>query len=117
MGEYISRAELAQRMGRSERTLRRYLPTIPGLSCIRIGRRIYFTEQDIALIEEALRCPYPTAREESAGTLVARSALVVKSSRSRSSTRDALLVRMRKQLEQKKKPQSESENYKDRRQP
>lgn len=103
MGELISRAQLAKQLGRSERTLRRYLPTVPGLSCIKIGRRICFTEQDIALIEEALRCPYPTAREESAGTLVARSALVVKSSRSRSSTRDAALERMQRLLEQQKK--------------
>lgn len=117
MGELISRAQLAKQLGRSERTLRRYLPTVPGLSCVKIGRAVYFSEQDIALIEEALRCPYPTAREESAGTLVARSALVVKSSRSRSSTRDALLVRMRKQLDRQKRPQSESENYRDRRQP
>lgn len=107
MGEYISRAELAERIGRSERTLRRYLPTIPGLSCIKIGRRICFTEQDITLIEEALRCPYPTAREESVGTLVARSALVVKSSRSRNSTRDAALERMQKLWDQQKKPKLE----------
>lgn len=107
MGDYISRAELARRIGRSERTLRRYLPTISGLSCIKIGRRIYFTEQDIKLIEEAFRCPYPTAREESAGTLAARSALVVKSSRSRSSTRDAALEQMQKLLEQQKKQRLE----------
>lgn len=107
MGELTSRAELAKKMGRSERTLRRYLPSIPGLSCIRIGRTIYFNDDDIALIEKALRCPYPTAREESSGMREARSVSVVKSSRSRNSARDALLDRMQKQLAQQKRPRSE----------
>lgn len=117
MGELISRAQLAKQLGRSERTLRRYLPTVPGLSCVKIGRSVYFSEQDVLLIQETLRCPYPTAKGEKSGTSVARSVSDVNLSRSKSTARDALLARMRKQLDQQKRRASEKENCKDLKRP
>ncbi|GAA4475433.1 hypothetical protein [Gluconacetobacter asukensis] len=106
MSDLVSRADLAQRLGISEKTLRRHLPSVPNLSCIKIGRTIYFTEADVGQIQKALRCPYPTASAVIIGTSAGRSASVVKLSPSKKSIQDAVQEQMLKLLERPKKPVS-----------
>jgi hypothetical protein len=50
MGELLSRADVAQRLGISPRTMRRVLAGIPALACYRIGRDIRFNEDDAKVI-------------------------------------------------------------------
>jgi hypothetical protein len=55
----LTRKQLADELGVSEKILRRLLPRISDLQCNRIGRRITFSPKDVARIREAMRCPYP----------------------------------------------------------
>ena len=108
-GKLTSRAELARRLGRSERTLRRYLPAVPGLSGVKIGRTVYFTNADIERIQDSFRCPYPAAREVSDASGTLRSVSTVNLSRSKSTARDALVARMKKLLDEQKKGRSKKQ--------
>ena len=66
----LTRAQVAEEMGVSRtHPAKRLLPKIPNLRCNRVGRKITFSPQDVALIQEAVRCPYTTA---SAAANVAR---------------------------------------------
>jgi hypothetical protein len=64
----LTRAQVAEKFGVSERTLRRLLPSIPDLRCNRVGRKITFSPADVAMIEEAMRWPYITGAAAKSGT-------------------------------------------------
>lgn len=66
MTKLHTRAEVAKFLRVSERTLRRILPTVPGLAPINVGRRTLLSDDDVARIIEALR--RPIGRVEGRGT-------------------------------------------------
>lgn len=59
-GRLMSRGQIAAELRVSERTLRRHLAGMVGLTCYQFGRRIRFDEYDVVAIKERLRVPYPT---------------------------------------------------------
>ena len=107
MGDLLTRAEVASTLRVSERTLRRFLPQVPDLSCHRIGRTILFAPRDVQRIREAFRCRYPSVVEATSGTRAARSASVGRRSASQSSAQDAVRELTRKLLQRPKKRVSE----------
>lgn len=50
----ITRAELAAQLGVSERALRRHLERIPGLTCLRLGRKVWFDPDQVRIIRLAI---------------------------------------------------------------
>jgi hypothetical protein len=54
------RRDLATQLGISERTLQRFLATVQGLMCLRVGRQISFSPDQVRAILKARECRYPT---------------------------------------------------------
>ena len=106
MTDLITLAALAARFGRSEKTLRRYLPAVPGLAPIRLGRSMLFSQQDVTRIEAALRCPLPFVSAGKRTTRAAPSASGRKASPSPSSPQARLDELLRNQLSRPMKPKS-----------
>lgn len=79
IGRLFSRAQIAKEFAISERTLRAHLAGMVGLKCYRVGRSIRFDEEDLAVIKQSLRAPYPTAA--SAEPSVARHAIFSREAR------------------------------------
>jgi hypothetical protein len=107
MTDDLTRAEVAAKLGVSERTLRRLLPRVPNLRCTRIGRKITFTPADVALIREALRCPYTTGAAAKSGMRGVGSASGRKPSSSPSSAQERVRALTRKLSGKPARPKSE----------
>ena len=90
----LSLDQVAERLGRHPKTLRRMLPELmaraPALHARKLGRSILFTEQDYALILEALKWRSVSASAAKSGTRAARSASAGKPSTSESSAQERL---------------------------
>lgn len=106
MGDLHTRSEVAAMLGVSERTLRRMLPKVPALSCHRIGRKVYFSDQDLEIIKRATRCPYTTASGAKSGMSGGRSGSGIRLSKSQSGPQDAARELMLKLSGRLKKPAS-----------
>jgi hypothetical protein len=110
MVDLTPRATLAATLGVSDHTMRRRLNDLAArgmlLRPIGKGQRQMFTADDVALILEALRCPYTSAAGVKSGTPVAPSELVVKVSRSPSSAQERFRAQMQKPSREPKKPAS-----------
>ncbi len=96
----LTRAEVAARLLKSERTLRRMLPGLmaanPALRPIQAGRAMLFTEEDYALLLESLRCPSPPTYVGKPGAHTALSVSVSRSSPSASSAKERVREILRK---------------------
>ena len=92
-GRLMSRGQIAAELGVSERTLRRHLAGMVGLTCYQIGRRIRFDEYDVAAIKERLRVPYRTV---TASAPVVRETASVVTLRTRSNPQEATHALTRK---------------------
>jgi hypothetical protein len=103
-----TRAEVAQALGISERTLKRRLPGLmarhPNLRVSRIGRTVAFTPAQLRALMEAMEWRCPTASEAPSGTRAARSASDGKPSKLGNSAQDAVREQMLKLLGPTKKP-------------
>jgi hypothetical protein len=108
-----TRAEVAAQFGVSEKTLRRLLPTIPGLAPIHIGRRVLFTLGDIAMIAEARRCPCTShAAAAGSGMLAALSGSARRGSPSKNTAQDVLRELMRTEKRQRETRRSVKKSLK-----
>ena len=109
-----TRAEVAQALGISERTLKRRLPGLmarhPNLRVSRIGRTVAFTPAQLRALMEAMEWRCPNASEAPSGTRAARSASAAKPSKSGNSAQDAVREQMLKLLGPKKRPVSGASN-------
>lgn len=95
----LKRAELAEELRVSERTLRRVLARgVPGIRSYRIGRTTFYRPECVEAIKGALAIPEPfmAARH--------RSVSVVRRSPSASSARDAILELTRLQSRKGRSP-------------
>lgn len=59
MTDYLTSAEVAEKLGISERTLSRLLIQTPGLTYLKVGRAIRFRPADIQRLEAALQRETP----------------------------------------------------------
>src|SRR5271154_1449456 len=95
MTKPMTRAEVAAHFQVSERTLRRVLVNVPGLTCIKVGRRVLFGPAELARIERELQCPYTIGCAAKSGTFMEQSASVARRSRYLHTPQDAALAEMR----------------------
>ena len=98
-----TRAQIAQELHISERTLRRLMAQ-HGIEVIRAGRKVLFDATDERRLREALRCPSTSENEATCGTRVARSALAPRRCTSANSAQDAIRELMRKRSPASAKP-------------
>lgn len=98
----FTRAEVAQHLAVSERTLRRALPTIPTVVPIKVGRAVRFTADDVQRITDHLRCQSTLAGNAPvSGMPEARSKSVRKQGSSPNTAQAALRERMQRERQER----------------